>query len=375
MHQLGVIAVGTDDVRLITSSVAGMVDHSATLDMDVDGLPVRITHPDRVMFPDIGVTKRDLIAYYLSVGPGILRALRDRPTTLERWPDGVHEGVKLAQRGARGGDAFFQKRVPAGAPTYVRTCRISFPSGRIADEVCPDSVAVIAWAANLGTITFHPWPVRASDPDVPDELRIDLDPQPGTTFKDAVAVAHDARDVLAAHGLTAFPKTSGGRGLHLFVRIQPRWTFVDTRHAAIALGRELVRRRPDLVTVNWWKEQRGERIFVDYNQNARDRTIASAYSVRARPGAPVSTPVRWTELDEIEPADFTVLTVPGRFAQVGDPYEAMDDVAYDLSPLLELYERFERDHGAAEMPYPPDYPKMAGEPKRVQPSKARPANK
>lgn len=348
-----------------------MVDHSGALLMDVDGLPVRITHPDRVMFPDVNLTKRDLIAYYLSVGPGILRALRDRPTTLERWPDGVHEGVKLAQRGAHGGDAFFQKRVPAGAPAYVRTCRIAFPSGRHADEVCPDSIAVIAWAANLGTITFHPWPVRTTDPDTPDELRIDLDPQPGTTFKDAVAVAHEARAVLSDLGLAAFLKTSGGRGLHLFVRIQPRWTFVDTRHAAIALGRELVRRQPGRVTVNWWKEQRGERIFVDYNQNARDRTIASAYSIRARPGAPVSAPLYWDELDDVTPADFTVLTVPRRFAQIGDPWESIDDVAFDLTPLLELYERFERDGGNAEMPYPPDYPKMAGEPKRVQPSRAR----
>lgn len=351
-----------------------MRDQSALLNLDVGGLPVRVTHPGRIMFPEIGVTKRDLIAYYLSVGPGILRALRDRPTTLERWPSGVREGVKLSQRGARGGDAFFQKRVPAGAPTFVRTCRISFPSGRVADEVCPDSLAVIAWAANLGTITFHPWPVRATDPDAPDELRIDLDPQPGTDFKDAVQVAHQAREVLAELGLTAFPKTSGGRGLHLFVRIRREWTFVHTRHAAIALGRELARRRPDLVTVNWWKEQRGRRIFVDYNQNARDRTIASAYSVRPRPHAPVSTPVHWDELDDIEPTDFTVLTVPDRFSRVGDPFEAMDEVAHDLTPLLGLYERFERDDGAAEMPYPPDYPKMPGEPKRVQPSKARPTD-
>ena len=215
-----------------------------------------------------------------------MRALDRRPTTLERWPKGVHPGIVLSTRERGGGDAFFQKRVPRGAPDYVQTARIEFPSGRHADEICPTEIAVVGWAAQMGTITFHPWPVRRDDVDHPDELRIDLDPQPGTDFADAVRVAGEARALLDELGYVGFPKTSGGRGVHIYVRIEPRWTFTDVRHAAIAFGRELERRLPGEVTTKWWKEERGERIFVDYNQNARDRTIASAYSVRPKPGAP-----------------------------------------------------------------------------------------
>jgi len=342
------------------------------IEIDVGGLPIRVSNPDKPMFADHGITKWDLIDYYRSIGPGILRALLNRPTTLERWPGGVVSGQTLAVRGQRGGDAFFQKRVPAGAPAYVKTARISFPSGRHADEVCPDQLAVILWAVQLGTITFHPWPVRSQDVEHPDELRIDLDPQPGTDFTDAAAVATDVRQLLAELGMRGFPKTSGGRGIHIYVRIEPRWEFTDVRHAAIALGRELERRRPDAVTTKWWKEERGARIFVDYNQNARDRTIASAYSARARPGAQVSTPVTWDELAQVRPGDFTVRTVPERFARLGDLNAQLDEVHHDLTPLLEMYARDERDTGAAEMPYPPDYPKMPGEPPRVQPSRARP---
>ena len=217
----------------------------------------------------------------------------------------------------------------------------------------------------MGTITFHPWPVRGDDVDHPDELRLDLDPQPGTDFADAVRVAAEARTLLDDLGYVGFPKTSGGRGVHIYVRIEPRWTFTDVRHAAIAFGRELERRLPGEVTTKWWKEERGERIFVDYNQNARDRTIASAYSVRPKPGAPVSAPVTWDELPEVAPEDFTVATMPARFAEVGDRHAAIDDVAHSLQPLLDMYERDE----AGDMPYPPDYPKMPGEPKRVQPSR------
>ena len=219
----------------------------------------------------------------------------------------------------------------------------------------------------MGTITFHPWPVRADDVDHPDELRIDLDPQPGTDFADAVRVAATARELLGDLGYVGFPKTSGGRGVHIYVRIEPRWTFTDVRHAAIAFGRELERRLPGEVTTKWWKEERGERIFVDYNQNARDRTIASAYSIRPKPGAPVSAPVTWDELPDVVPEDFTVATMPARFAEVGDRHAAIDDVHHSLEPLLELYERDEE----GDMPYPPDYPKMPGEPKRVQPSRDR----
>ena len=339
--------------------------------VDADGREVRVTSPDRVIFPATDrtreLTKLDIVEYYLAVGDGIMRALARRPTTLERWPKGVHPGIVLSTREKGGGDAFYQKRVPRGAPDYVHTARIQFPSGRHADEVCPTEVAVVGWAAQMGTLTFHPWPVRDGDVDHPDELRLDLDPQPGTDFADAVRVAGEARTLLGELGYAGFPKTSGGRGVHIYVRIEPRWTFTDVRHAAISFGRELERRLPGVVTTSWWKEERGERIFVDYNQNARDRTIASAYSVRPKPGAPVSAPLTWDELPDVEPEDFTVATMPARFAEVGDRHAVIDDVAHSLEPLLDLYERDEQ----GDMPYPPDYPKMPGEPKRVQPSRDR----
>jgi len=342
--------------------------------VDAGGRELRVSNPDRVIFPAAGrtpeLTKLDVVEYYLAVEDGIMRALRRRPTTLERWPKGVHPGIVLSTREKGGGDAFFQKRVPRGAPDYVRTARIRFPSGRHADEICPTEIAVVGWAAQMGTITFHPWPVRDDDVDHPDELRLDLDPQPGTDFEDAVRVAREARRLLDDLGYAGFPKTSGGRGIHIYVRIEPRWTFTDVRHAAIAFGRELERRMPGEVTTKWWKEERGERVFVDYNQNARDRTIASAYSVRPRPGAPVSAPLDWDELAEVVPEDFTVATMPARFAEIGDRHAAIDDAAFSLEPLLELYARDE-SRGAGDMPYPPDYPKMPGEPKRVQPSRDR----
>jgi DNA ligase D-like protein (predicted polymerase) len=252
----------------------------------------------------------------------------------------------------------------------VETARIEFPSGRHADEVCPTELATVVWCAHMGTLTFHPWPVRRADVDHPDELRIDLDPQPGTDFDDAVEVAREARGLLDDLAIRGFPKTSGGRGIHIYVRIEPRWTFTDVRHAAIAFGRELERRMPGRVTTKWWKEERGERVFVDYNQNARDRTIASPYSVRPKPGAPVSAPLEWAELTEVQPEDFNVETMPARFAEVGDRLAEIDDTHHSLEPLLEMYERDEAE-GEGDMPYPPDYPKMPGEPKRVQPSRDR----
>ncbi len=292
--------------------------------VDAGGRDLRVSNPSRVIFPATDrsgpATKLDIVEYYLAVEDGIMRALEQRPTTLERWPKGVHPGIVLSTREKGGGDAFFQKRIPRGAPDYVRTARIEFPSGRHADEICPTEVAVVGWAAQMGTITFHPWPVRSDDVDHPDELRIDLDPQPGTDFADAVRVAGEARVLLDELGYTGFPKTSGGRGVHIYLRIAPRWTFTDVRHAAIAFGREMERRLPGQVTTKWWKEERGERIFVDYNQNARDRTIASAYSVRPKPGAPVSAPLTWDELPEVAPEDFTVKTMPARFAEIGDPH-------------------------------------------------------
>lgn len=341
------------------------------IERDVDGIPVRVTNPEKLLFADVGITKREYVDYYISVGDGIMRAVGRRPTTLERWPGGVRPGVELTQRHGTPKEAFYQKRVPKGAPDWVKTARIAFPSGRFADEVAPDHLAVVAWAANLGTITFHPWPVRATDVDRPDELRIDLDPQPGTDFADAVVAAQMVRELLDELGMIGFPKTSGGRGVHIYVRTKTLWTFADMRHAAIALGRELERRVPNLITTKWWKEERGQKVFVDYNQNARDRTIASAYSARPRPGAPVSAPVSWQELPDVSPLDFTVRTMPARFAELGDLHADIDDVAHDITPLLDMYDRDERELGGAEMPYPPDYPKVVGEPKRVQPSRAR----
>jgi DNA ligase D len=321
---------------------------------------VKVSNPGKVLFPEPGLTKEDLVRYYIAVGEGMLRAIAGRPTALRRYPDGL------------GGDSFFQKRAPKGAPPWVETVAIRFPSGRPADEICPTEVAVLAWAANLAAIEFHPWPVRRPKVDHPDELRIDLDPQPGTTFRDVVAAARLAREVLDEAGCTAFVKTSGGRGLHLAVRIAPEWDFIEVRRAAIALARELARRQPDLVTAEWWKEQRGERIFVDFNQAARDRSMAAAYSARATPAATVSAPVTWDELGDVEPGDFTIVTMPERFARVGDPRAAMDETVCRLDGLLEMAATDERDRGLGDMPYPPDYPKMPGEPMRVQPSRARP---
>ena len=342
--------------------------------VDAGGRDVRVSNPDRVIFPPTErtapVTKLDIVSYYLAVDAGIMRALDRRPTTLERWPKGVYPGMVLSTREGRVGDAFYQKRIPKGAPEYVETAQIAFPSGRHADEICPTEIAVVGWAAQMGTITFHPWPVRREDVDHPDELRLDLDPQPGTDYADAAGVAASAKVLLEELGVIGFPKTSGGRGIHIYVRIEPRWTFTDVRHAAIAFGRELERRLPDQVTTSWWKEERGARIFIDFNQNARDRTIASAYSIRPKPGAPVSAPLSWDELSEVAPEDFTVATMPTRFAQLGDRHVGIDDRAYSLEPLLALYES-DLAGGLGDMPYPPDYPKMPGEPKRVQPSRDR----
>ena len=338
-------------------------------EVDAGGRAVRVSSPDRVIYPATDrtpeVTKLMVAEYFASVGDGLMRALRDRPTALERWPKGVQPGITLGTgRPGEKADAFYQKRVPMGAPDFLESAEVTFPSGRTAREVCPTEIAVPVWCAQMGALTFHPWPVRRADVDRPDELRIDLDPQPGTTFVDAVRVAGVARELLEELGITGYPKTSGNRGVHVYVRIRPDWEFVDVRHAAIGFGREL-ERRDDGVTTKWWKEERGERIFVDFNQNCRDRTIASAYSLRPIPGAPVSTPMTWDELAGVtDPREFNLFTVPQRLAD-GDPWAGIDDVQHDLTPLLELWESSE----GGEMPYPPDYPKMPGEPPRVQPSK------
>jgi DNA ligase D-like protein (predicted polymerase) len=338
-------------------------------EVEADGRVVRVSSPDRIIYEATDrtpeVTKLMVAEYFATVGDGLMRALRNRPTALERWTSGVREGMKLATGPQdKDADAFYQKRVPKGAPDYLETATITFPSGRTADEICPTELAVPVWCAHMGTLTFHPWPVRRDDVDRPDELRIDLDPQPGTSFTDAVRVAGVAKELLEELGITGFAKTSGNRGVHIFVRIEPKWDFVDVRHAAIGFGREL-EKRDEGVTTNWWKEERGERIFVDFNQNSRDRTIASAYSLRPLPGAPVSTPVSWEELAGLtDPREFNLFTVPERVAD-GDPWATIDDVHHSLEPLLALFE----EQGSVELNYPPDYPKMPGEPPRVQPSK------
>jgi DNA ligase D len=325
----------------------------------VDGHEVSISNPGKVLFPEAGHTKLDLVRYYLAVAGGALLGVRDRPMALKRFVDGAD------------GEAFFQKRAPKNLPEWIPTGRISFPSGRHADEICPTEPAAVVWAANLGCLTFHPWPVRRADTEHPDELRIDLDPQPGTDYVDALRAALELRPILAELGLRGWPKTSGGRGLHVFVPIEPVWTFPQVRRAAIAVARELERRAPRRITTSWWKEERGARVFVDYNQTARDRTIASAYSVRPRPRAPVSAPLRWEEVEDARPEDFDLATMPGRYAELGDVHASMAEHPCRLEAALELADRDEREHGLGDLPYPPEHPKVKGEPKRVQPSRAR----
>jgi DNA ligase D-like protein (predicted polymerase) len=331
---------------------------SPFIEIEVGERLVKVTNPDKVLFPAAGLTKRDHANYYISVGEGIVRALRERPTQLRRFPDGIE------------GEQVYQKRVPEKRPDWVEAARVTFPSGRHADELCVTELAQVIWAANLAVIDFHPWPSRRADTEHPDELRIDIDPQPGTDFPDAKAVAAIVRETLAEIGYTGWPKTSGNRGIHVACRIEPQWEFPVVRRAALAFAREIERRAPELVTTAWWKEERGQKVFIDYNQNARDRTIASAYSVRARPDAAVSAPVTWDELPDVETEDFTMVSMPPRFAKLGDVQAAIDDTVCDLRVLLEWVERDEAA-GVGEAPYPPNFPKMPGEPARVQPSRAK----
>jgi len=331
---------------------------SPFVELEVGERLVRVTNPDKVFFSARGETKLDLVTYYLAVGDGIVRALYERPTQLKRHPDGAE------------GEAIYQKRVPEKRPDWIETARVTFPSGRHADELCVTELAQVIWAVNLGTLDFHPWPSRRADVEHPDELRIDIDPQPGTTFADAKPVALMVREVLDELGFTGWPKTSGNRGIHVACRIEPRRPFPEVRRCALAFAREVERRLPDLVTTAWWKEERGARVFIDYNQNARDRTIASAYSVRARPDGTVSAPVTWDELPSVETEDFTIATMPARFAELGDLHAEADEAVCDLEKLVAWVERDERE-GIGEAPYPPNFPKMPGEPKRVQPSRAR----
>ncbi|BBZ09272.1 ATP-dependent DNA ligase [Mycolicibacterium doricum] len=328
-------------------------------EVDVDGVAVRLTNPDKVYFPKLGSegTKRKLVEYYLSVSKQMVSLLRNRPVHLQRFPDGID------------GEEIYQKRVPQKHPDYLETCTVTFPSGRTADALKVTHPASIAWAAQMGTITLHPWQVRCPDVEHPDELRIDLDPQPGMGFREASVIAVDVlKPLLGELGLLGYPKTSGGRGIHVFLRIKADWDFVAVRRAGIALAREVERRAPDAVTTSWWKEQRGERLFIDYNQNARDRTFASAYSARKTPIATVSTPLTWAELADADPDDYTITTVPKFLATRPDPWAGIDDNPQSIETLLEMVVADE-ERGLGDLPYPPNYPKMPGEPPRVQPSK------
>jgi DNA ligase D len=325
--------------------------------VEVCGRELRVSNPGKVFFPEVGVSKLDLVNYYIECEQAVVRHLRERPTVMKRWVDGVQ------------GKPFFQKRVPDSAPEWLQTATVTFPSGRHARELVPNDAAHLIWAVNLGVIDWNPWPVRRSDLDHPDELRIDLDPSPDVSFATVREVALGVREVLDEHGLRGIPKTSGSRGIHVYVRVKPEQGFQEVRRAALALAREVERRMPGRATSKWWKEERVG-VFIDYNQNARDRTVASAYSVRAVPDARVSTPLEWDEVADVEPAELTIQTVPARLRERGDPAADIDKRPARLEPLLELAERDERE-GLGDAPWPPHFRKQKGEPRRVQPSRAR----
>jgi DNA ligase D-like protein (predicted polymerase) len=325
--------------------------------LEIAGREVAISNSEKVFFPAAGITKLDLVRYYLAVAGGALRGVRGRPMALKRYVDGIE------------GEPFYQKRAPASRPPWIEVVELSFPSGRTANEIVVRDAAQLAWIVNLGCVDLHPHPVRAEDLAHPDELRVDLDPVPGVPWPQVREVALLARAVLEEHGLAGFPKTSGSRGMHVYARIEPRWTFAEVRSAALALAREVERRAPSLATSKWWKEER-HGVFIDYNQNAKDRTVASAYSVRPTADARVSTPLSWDEVPDCEPADFTLRTVPARFAERGDPGAGIDDVAASLEPLLALSAR-QKAEGQGDAPWPPHYAKGEDEPVRAQPSRRR----
>jgi len=321
------------------------------------GHEVRVSNPGKLYFPEVGLSKLDLVNYYVEYEQAVVRHLRERPTVMKRWVDGV------------AGEPVFQKRVPDSAPEWIETATVTFPSGRHARELVPNDAAHLVWGVNLGVIDWNPWPVRRSDLDHPDELRIDLDPGPEVPFAEVREVALEVREVLEEHGLRGFPKTSGSRGIHIYVRIEPRESFEEVRRAALALAREVERRMPGRATSRWWKEER-EGVFIDYNQNARDRTVASAYSVRAVADARVSCPLEWGEVPDVEPAELNLRTVPGRLREQGDPSAEIDEHPGRLEGLLELAARDERE-GLGDAPWPPHFRKQKNEPPRVQPSRAR----
>ena len=325
--------------------------------IEAAGIEVKLSNPQKVFFPELGITKLDLVKYYLELADEAINHLRDRPTNLKRFVDGIDH------------KPFYQKRIPDSAPDWLQTAEVTFPSGRTARSLLPNNAAHLVWAVNLGAIDFNPWAIRAADPDHPDELRVDLDPTPEASWDDVRRVALAAGEVLSDHGLTGFPKTSGSRGIHINVRVKPEHGFDQVRRAAIALAREVERRVPEIATSKWWKEER-HGVFVDYNQNARDRTVASAYSVRPTPDARVSTPLRWDEVPDVEQGDLRIDTVPARVRELGDPSAEIDAHAGSLDGLLEL-SRADEERGLGDAPWPPNFRKQPGEPKRVQPSRAR----
>jgi DNA ligase D len=326
--------------------------------LELAGRDVRITTPGKVLFGERGETKLDLVRYYAAVAEPLMRTMGGRPVLMQRFPQGA------------GGPSFFQKRVPANAPDWLQTTTVQTVNGTPSRALVAADAAHVAWAVNLACLGFHVWPHRADDPEHADELRLDLDPQPGTGFAEARAAARELKALLDELGIAGFPKTTGNRGLHVYVRLEPRWDSYAVRAAAVAAARELERRRGDILTAAWWKEERGRRIFVDYNQNAPHKTVFGAWSVRARPGAQVSTPIGWEELDDVEPDALTLATVPGRLERDGDPWAAIDGAPQSLEPLLALHER-DRANGLRDAPWPPVYPKQPDEPPRVAPSRAR----
>ena len=329
--------------------------------IEAGGREVRISSPDKLIFPEAGITKRQLIDYYLRLAEPVLNQLRDRPTVLKRFPNGA------------AAEPFFQKRIPDSAPDWLQTTTVTFPSGRTARELTPNDAAHLVWGVNLGVIDWNPWQVRAPELDHPDELRVDLDPTPEASWDDVRQVALVCGAVLSDHGLTGYPKTSGSRGIHVYARVTPKHDFFQTRRAALALTREVERRIPELATSKWWKEER-HGVFVDYNQNIRDRTVASAYSVRPTPDARVSTPLTWDEVADVEPAELRIDTVPELVERRGDPAADMDAHTGSLDSLMELSRTDEDERGLGDAPWPPHFRKQAGEPKRVQPSRARKPN-
>jgi len=333
-----------------------MADEGVVL--EANGHEIVLTHPEKVFFADRGETKLDLARYYEAVAAPLLSAIGGRPVMLQRFPNGA------------GKQSFFQKRVPASRPDWLQTAVVSTPNGTTSDVLVVADLAHVFWAVNLGCLGFHVWPTRASDLEHADELRIDLDPTPGVTFTMVQEAAVEVRALFDELGVLAMPKTTGNRGIHVYVRLQPRWTFTEVRAGAVAVARELERRRPDLITAAWWKEERGIRVFVDFNQNAPHKTIFGAWCVRARDGAQVSTPFAWDELESIAPEELTLANVPGRVAQAGDPWSPMDAEPQSLGPVLDLHRR-DQAAGLLDAPWPPVYPKMPGEPPRVAPSRAR----